>query len=222
MAPASYGTVEGAEGKADVKPESVQLKLKPSFANKVIPLLAILFVLGACVLVSGMYNAEKVMKQDLYAFEQDDFYNKNIIWDGKQWLDEKTGHAMAMLQQQHPQVLLQTQMLATAAAPAPNYDCCYVPKPGNHNRGVVVDGSPEKVESGMFCHMAVKNMPAAKWPMIRMGNLREAGVSVAPNLGAGMLAANQLHPCHGDLIFKSQDVAVLASAAPYQSLDQIP
>lgn len=154
--------------------------------------------------------------QDLYAFDQDDFHNKNIIWNGKRWVDETSGHAVTMAQQQ-PQSLLQTQMLVAAASPS--YDCCYVPH--THTTSAVIDGSKHKVEAGMFCHMALKGMPSNKWPMIRMGNLREAGVSNDAGEGAGMLAKHQLHHCRNDLIFKTQNVAVLDSRFS-QSLDETP
>ena len=125
--------------------------------------------------------------QDLYAFEQDDMYNKHIVWNGNQWVDEQTGHAVAMKSQRLQTLLAQsamTEALASVAphASAPNYNCCYVPKVTGHNGGVGVLGSSQLVESGMFCHMMIKNKPSTQWPMIRMGSLREAGVTTGVHL----------------------------------------
>lgn len=110
-------------------------------------------------------------------------YNKHIVWNGNQWVDEETGNPVAMKAQRVQTLLARsalTQALADAGAPhasAPNYNCCYVPKVAGHNGGVGVLGSSELVESGMFCHMMVKDKPSTEWPMIRMGSLREAGVT---------------------------------------------
>jgi len=118
--------------------------------------------------------------QDLYAFEQDDMYNKHIVWNGNQWVDENSGKPVSM-RSQHLQTLLArqalTEALAEPAATAPNYNCCYVPKVTGHNGGVSLLDSTQLVESGMFCHMMIKNKPSSDWPMIRMGSLREAGVT---------------------------------------------
>lgn len=118
--------------------------------------------------------------QDLYAFEQDDLYNKHIVWNGNQWVDEHTGKEVAMKSQRVQTLLARsalTEALADVNGAAPNYNCCYVPKVTGHNGGVGVDGSTQLVESGMFCHMMVRNKPPSRWPMIRMGSLREAGVT---------------------------------------------
>ena len=171
--------------------------------------------------------------QDLYAFEQDDFHNKHIVWNGREWIDEQSGHPVAM-RAQHVQTLLQLQLARSARTEAlasanahlpegPNYNCCYVPKATSHNGGVTVLDSPHFVESGMFCHMMIKNKPSSEWPMIRMGSLREAGVTTADNTGNEMLNTHQLHHCKNDLIFKTQDFAVLASSrAVQQILSQVP
>mmetsp|Transcript_10992 Transcript_10992/g.17272 ORF Transcript_10992/g.17272 Transcript_10992/m.17272 type:complete len:173 (+) Transcript_10992:3-521(+) len=164
-----------------------------------------------------MSKAEHQMDQDLYAFEEDDFDHKDIVWNGKRWVDAASGNPMIMKQQGRPMTLLQkmgqTQLLADVTKPSsPNYNCCYIQKQGAHNSGVHVHGSNQLVESGMFCHMAMKGKPSSEWPMIRMGSLREAGITNDAGLGAGMLAKHQLHHCKNDIIFKSQDVAVLADA----------
>ena len=71
--------------------------------------------------------------------------------------------------------------------------------------------------------MMIKNKPSSEWPMIRMGSLREAGVTTADNTGNEMLNTHQLHHCKNDLIFKTQDFAVLASSrAVQQILSQVP
>ena len=115
------------------------------------------------------------------------------------------------MRSQSTQQLAQMQALADVTAAAhPNYDCCYIPKASAHNGGVHVAGSSQLVESGMFCHMAIKNYPSGKWPMIRIGSLREAGVTTEEGQGNGMLMDHKLHHCRNDLIFKSQNVAILA------------
>jgi hypothetical protein len=108
-------------------------------------------------------------------------YNKHIVWNGNQWVDEHSGKPVSM-QSQRVQTLLAksqalTEALAAPAAATPNYNCCYVPKIAGHNGGVSVLDSSQLVESGMFCHMMIKNKPSNEWPMIRMGSLREAGVT---------------------------------------------
>jgi len=122
--------------------------------------------------------------QDLYAFEQDDMYNKHIVWNGNQWIDEQSGEPVAMRSQVLQTLLARnalTQALAdTGSGKAPNYNCCYVPKVTGHNGGVSLLDSTQSVESGMFCHMMIKNKPSFAWPMIRMGSLREAGVTTGP------------------------------------------
>ena len=165
--------------------------------------------------------------QDLYAFEEDDMDNKHIVWNGREWIDEGSGKAIS-LKTQHLQMLLankvRMQELA-AVSPGgarPNYNCCYVPKILGSNGGVSVLGSSELVESGMFCHMAIKNKPSSQWPMIRMGSLREAGVTTDDDTGAKLLKEHKLHHCHNDLIFKTQNFAVLASSqAVEQMLSQV-
>jgi len=96
----------------------------------------------------------------------------------------------------------------------PTYDCCYVPETNLRNGAVKIAGTNRRVMPGMFCHMMVKGLPSSKWPMIRMGSLREAGVASVPGLGAGMLAKHQLHHCRNDIIFKTQHVARLLSLEP--------
>jgi hypothetical protein len=54
-------------------------------------------------------HPKHTLPQDLYAFEQDDVYNKHIVWTGKEWVDEKTGTPMSM-EAQRTQSLLQTQV----------------------------------------------------------------------------------------------------------------
>jgi len=111
-------------------------------------------------------------------------YNKHIVWNGNKWVDEHSGQEVVM-KSQRVQSLLARSALTEAlsavaphgAATTPNYNCCYVPKVTGHNGGVGVDGSTQLVESGMFCHMMVRNKPPGEWPMIRMGPLREGGVT---------------------------------------------
>jgi hypothetical protein len=45
--------------------------------------------------------------QDLYAIEEDDLYNKRLVWTGTQWMDESSGKVVK-LAAAHPQ---QTQEL---------------------------------------------------------------------------------------------------------------
>ena len=126
-------------------------------------------------------------------------HNKHIVWDGNQWVDEQTGKPVA-LQSQRLQTLLArgalTEALAAVSphAAAPNYNCCYVPKVTNTNGGVEVAGTSQLVESGMFCHMMIKNKPSTEWPMIRMGSLREAGVTT------GMYARGNIDCCVVDVV----------------------
>ncbi len=122
--------------------------------------------------------------QDLYAFEQDDMYNKHIVWNGNKWVDEHSGQEVVMKSQRVQSLLARSALTEALAAvvphgamTTPNYNCCYVPKVTGHNGGVGVAGSTQLVESGMFCHMMVRNKPPGEWPMIRMGSLREAGVT---------------------------------------------
>ena len=63
-----------------------------------------------------------------------------------------------------------------------------------HQRRVEVAGTSQLVESGMFCHMMIKNKPSTEWPMIRMGSLREAGVTT------GMYARGNIDCCVVDVV----------------------
>jgi len=188
---------------------------RPALPKFIAPMLVLILAGCACVLVSALFKADNQMSQDLYAFEQDDMYNKHIVWNGNQWVDEHSGKPVSM-RSQHVQTLLArqalTESLAEPAAMAPNYNCCYVPKVTGHNGGVSLLDSTQLVESGMFCHMMIKNKPSSEWPMIRMGSLREAGVTTDDNTGNTLLAKHELHHCRNDLIFKTQNFAVLASS----------
>ena len=126
-------------------------------------------------------------------------HNKHIVWDGNQWVDEQTGKPVALSSQRLQTLLARgalTEALAAVSphAAAPNYNCCYVPKVTNTNGGVEVAGTSQLVESGMFCHMMIKNKPSTEWPMIRMGSLREAGVTT------GMYARGSIDCCVVDVV----------------------
>eukprot|EP00960_Hanusia_phi_P034233 750930-Hanusia_phi.AAC.7 len=222
---APYGTV-GGEPRGDGWKAREK---KMSMAMRIAPVLGICAVAAACVVVVSLRQADRRIEQvsdqvektclgsfayklwqDLYAFKEDNFHNRNIVWNGRHWIHESTGKRISM-QSQRTQKLFQLQALADLSTPAhPNYDCCYIPKTSAHNGGVHVAGSSQVVESGMFCHMAIKNLPSGKWPMVRVGSLREAGVTSEEGQGNRLLANHKLHHCRNDLIFKSQDVAILS------------
>jgi hypothetical protein len=149
--------------------------------------------------------------QDLHAIEEDNLENKNIVWTGQKWVDEATGKPVEMLQR--TQNLLMTELVSNAAA-APDYNCCYVSKPGgnagNNGEVRVVNPSVHMIESGFYCHMAMKNVPSTQWPMIRLGSLREAEVTTAQGQADAFLAKNQLHECSKSHKFKANRLSMLA------------
>ena len=149
--------------------------------------------------------------QDLHAIEEDNLENKKIVWTGQKWVDEATGNPVEMLQR--TQSLLMTELVSNAAA-TPDYNCCYVSKPGG-NAGTngeirVVNPSVHMIESGFYCHMAMKNIPSTQWPMIRLGSLREAEVTTAKGQADQFLAKNQLHECSKSHKFKENRLSMLA------------
>ena len=48
--------------------------------------------------------------QDLYAIEEDDIYNKRLMWTGEKWVDETTGKEVKLAERQTTQQLLLTQV----------------------------------------------------------------------------------------------------------------
>ena len=141
----------------------------------------------------------------MYAIEEDNLENKKIVWTGKKWVDEVTGKPVEMLQR--TQDLLMTSLVSNTAS-SPDYNCCYVSKPGGNqgdNAAVrVVHPTVHMIESGFYCHMAMKKIPSSEWPMIRLGSLREAEVSSTKGQADQFLASNKLHECSMSHKFKGR------------------
>ena len=114
---------------------------------------------------------------------------------------------------QRTQELLMTELISNAAS-SPDYNCCYVSKPGGNqgdNAAVrVVHPEVHMIESGFYCHMAMEKVPSSKWPMIRLGSLREAQITSVKGQGDQFLAKNQLHECSKSHIFKQGYTSMLA------------
>lgn len=67
--------------------------------------------------------------QDLYAIEEDDIYNKRLMWTGEKWVDETTGKEVKLAERQTTQQLLLTQV----CAPETRLPESCIPPPG-HSR----------------------------------------------------------------------------------------
>ena len=158
------------------------------------------------------WNPFNCFTQDLYAIEEDNLDNKKIVWTGQKWVDEATGKPVEMLQR--TQELLMTSLVSNAAS-EPDYNCCYVSKPGGNqgdNSAVrAVNPSVHMIESGFYCHMAMKKVPSTEWPMIRLGSLREAQVTSIKGQGDELLASNKLHECSMTHKFKAGRLSMLAN-----------
>ena len=55
-----------------------------------------------CLVCFALYSRLHIVPQDLYAIEEDDLYNKRLVWTGTKWVDESTGHVVK-LAAAHPQ-----------------------------------------------------------------------------------------------------------------------
>mmetsp|Transcript_71330 Transcript_71330/g.190463 ORF Transcript_71330/g.190463 Transcript_71330/m.190463 type:complete len:223 (-) Transcript_71330:98-766(-) len=210
----TYGSISDVQGVRNVG------RPKLSFAAKIAPFVVVLGFAGLALIASVLGKDQKQVDQNLYAIEEDGFYNKKIVWTGSHWIDEETGKPVEMLQKllqlkkARQSELFMTQLVSKQPG-APDYNCCYVSKPGGNagDNGLVkvVHPTAHNIESGFYCHMALKKVPSTQWPMVRLGSLREAEVSSVKGQADEFLAKDQLHECSKDHIFKQTRFSMLAN-----------
>eukprot|EP00281_Chroomonas_sp_CCMP1168_P020888 CAMPEP_0206228938 /NCGR_PEP_ID=MMETSP0047_2-20121206/9430_1 /ASSEMBLY_ACC=CAM_ASM_000192 /TAXON_ID=195065 /ORGANISM="Chroomonas mesostigmatica_cf, Strain CCMP1168" /LENGTH=229 /DNA_ID=CAMNT_0053652203 /DNA_START=51 /DNA_END=740 /DNA_ORIENTATION=- len=190
-------------------------RAKLSVMAKVAPFLVLAMMMALTLLSSSLEKDEKLYDQDLYAIEEDDMYNKRLVWTGSEWVDEASGKSVRLASRQRTQQLLMTQALAAKPAAAggkQNYECCLISKLGAHNSAVVKQS--HSIETGFYCHMSLQGLPSSQWPMVRMGSLREAEVSTEEGQAGALLGSKAVHACTDSERFLKARTVSLAGELP--------